>query len=451
MLDSIMSARSGHFTAPDRAQAVGGGEALQVGSAPAPPRGRRRGPSFPLVRRDPELALVATVAAALLVRVLTDDRAPSSSRHSGSLNLSGAIALALGAVAIALLARRRNGLRAAVLCAAWLCTWTAVAAVIHGASGAVLREGVREASVLAVAVIVVNARGGFQIDRTTRLVQLLVVVPAVVALYQLAAGTGMDIAGEWRANGTLAHPDSAAMFFAVGCAVSMWRFMELGRSRLDLALAGMLGVAVLATASIDGLLALCAMLVALAVDGRRAGRSRLLPLALACVLSVLFVATPLGSGRLAAEAHTSLSETNTRTSLAWRVGKWESLLPEWRRSPVLGRGLGSTLTEQPRLGDEYAGKPPHNEYVRYLVETGILGLALLLVGLAVLVRSLLARGRSSGETGAAARLALVLVVGALVNALADNTFANSPTCYLLALVIGAALAAAAPFRAAPGG
>jgi hypothetical protein len=46
----------------------------------------------------------------LLVRVLTDDRSAPDSRQSGSLNLSGGIAVLFIAVAGGLLLRRRHGM-----------------------------------------------------------------------------------------------------------------------------------------------------------------------------------------------------------------------------------------------------------------------------------------------------------------------------------------------------
>jgi hypothetical protein len=51
--------------------------------------------------------------------------------------------------------------------------------------------------------------------------------------------------------------------------------------------------------------------------------------------------------------------------------------------------------------------------------------------------------RNPGEIGAetvnASTLALAIVVGCLVNSLADNTLLNSPTCYAAALIIAAVL------------
>jgi O-antigen ligase len=253
----------------------------------------------------------------------------------------------------------------------------------------------------------------------------------------------MDITGELRSNGTFAFPTSAAMFFAIAATVSLWRYNELGAKPLDAQLVVLFAAALIATFSIDGLLTLAAMLVALGLLRAGAWRAKLGPCAVAAVVLLAFFATPLGSQRISSEAHTNAADVESGTSLAWRLHKWQLLLGQWRHSPLLGGGLGSTLTTTASSPtDNYTGKPPHNEYIRYLVETGVLGLALLLWGVGVLARHLLRlRGSPAAPTAtsAAATLALVVLLGCLVNALADNTFINSPTCYAAALLIVAAL------------
>jgi hypothetical protein len=389
---------------------------------------------------------VAFVGMTLLVRVLTDDRSSPYSHHSGSLNLSGAIAVLFILAAVGLLLVRRRGVITAVLAALWLCVWTAVAVSTHGASAETVREGVREGAIVGLGVIVYNARGVFNPSIATRVVQLVGLVPALLALYQLATHTGADIAGELRSNGTFAHPDSAAMFFAIAAVTSLWRYLDDGRHRFDAFLTTLFAAALLSTFSIDGLATLVAMLVALGALRRGSGRERFALYAIAGLVVLAFFATPLGSKRIADESSTSVATAERgepNSSLAWRLHKWKTLLPEWERSPILGRGLGSTVTAEGIPGNLYAGEPPLNEYVRYLVETGVVGFITLLGALSLMVRCLARKRWSSSAldagTVSASTLALVIIAGCLVNALADNTFLNSPTCYASALIVAATL------------
>jgi O-antigen ligase len=386
--------------------------------------------------------LVPLLGVMLLVRVLTDDRSSPNSHQSGSLNLSGAIAVLFIVLAAGVLLRWRRGMRVTALATLWLCIWTAVAVSTHGASTETLREGVREASVIALAVIVYNARAAVTVTAATRLVQFIGLVPGVLAVYQLAAHTGMDIAGNLRSNGTFAHPDSAAMFFAIAAPASLWLYLDNGRRLLDALLTALFATALLATSSIDGLLTLAAMLIALGALRPDTTRVKLVPFAIAGLALLAFFATPLGAKRIATETSTSLaSEPNS--SLAWRFHKWKTLLPDWERSPLFGQGIGTTTTTEAIPGNRFAGKPPHNEYVRYLVETGIVGLAILLWAVLILIRSVLRmrRARGAGDEAAlnATTLAIVVIVGCLVNSMADNTLLNSPTCYAAALIVVAVL------------
>ena len=383
----------------------------------------------------------------LLVRTLTDDRSASNSRHSGSLNLSGVIAVLFIFLAMGLLLRRCRGVLPTALIALWLCIWTAIAVSTDGASAETLREGVRETSIVALAIITYNARGHLTVPVATRLVQLAGFAPALLAIYQLATHTGLNVAHNLRANGTFAHPNSAAMFFAIAATASLWQYLDNGRRRPDALLMALFAAALVATFSIDGLITLAAMLIAFGVLHSGSVRLKLVPCAIAGVVVLAFFATPLGSQRVASESSTSLAAAErgeTTSTLDTRLYRWKTLLPEWEDSPAFGRGLGTTTTTNSTRANRLNYLLPHNEYLRYLVETGVVGLAILLAGLAILIRDLLRKRKipdtASLSTFNAPSLGLAIVVGCLVNSLADNTLLNSPTGYAAALIIAAILA-----------
>jgi O-antigen ligase len=396
-------------------------------------------------------SLILFLAAALFVRVITDDRSSPDSRHSGSLNLSSVIALTFILLAAYLLLRSRRGMLPTALASVWLCIWMAIAVNTSGASTETLREGVREVSVVALFVIVYNSRGSVSVPVATRLVQLVGFVPAVLALYQVTTHTGLDVAGNIRSNGTFSHPNSAAMFFAIAVLVSLWLYLDHGRGLADALLTALFAAAVVATFSIDGLGSLVAMLVIFGALRPGRLRAKLGPCAIAALVILVFVSTPLGSRRVVGETSTSISAAErgeTTSTLDTRLYRWKTLLPQWEESPIVGRGLGTTTTAESTAANRLNYLLPHNEYLRYLVETGLLGLATLLAGLVSLVRSLI-RKRSSAFAGPsgminAPTLALAVVAGCLVNSLADNTLLNSPTCYAVALVVGAVVAYRSP-------
>jgi O-antigen ligase len=61
------------------------------------------------------------------------------------------------------------------------------------------------------------------------------------------------------------------------------------------------------------------------------------------------------------------SEISTN-SFTWRMVNWKVLLEQWQKSPVLGYGLNTAEIVNP-----WHGVSPHNDYLRFLVECGIVG------------------------------------------------------------------------------
>jgi O-antigen ligase len=170
------------------------------------------------------------------------------------------------------------------------------------------------------------------------------------------------------------------------------------------------------------------------------------PWALAGMIVLVFFATPLGAQRVARESSTSLAAAErgeTTSSFDTRLYRWKTLLPEWEGSPIVGRGIGTTTTTEGTSANRLNGLLPHNEYIRYLVETGVVGILVLLTGLTVLLRALIKRLMIRREPTAGSLYAPVLgiavVVGCLVNSLADNTLLNSPTCYAAVLILASVL------------
>jgi O-antigen ligase len=405
-----------------------------------------------------DIPLVPFLAVTLVVRVLTDDIGTGNSHHSGSLNLAGGIAVLIMLVAVGLLLRRQRGTLPTALAVLWLCIWTTIAIHTNGASSETIREGVREGSVVALAVIVYNARGVVTVPVATRLVQFAGFIPALVALYQLATHTGLNIAGHIRANGTFVHPNGAAIFFAIAAIASLWRYLDYGRHRSDVVLTTLFGAALIATFSIDGLLTMLVMLMAFGALRPGSLRVKLGSFAVAGLVALAFIATPLGAERLASETTTSVTTAEhgiPDSSLAWRLYKWKTLIPELERHPLFGQGLGTTITAEATAADRLTGGfDPHNEYLRYLVETGIVGFAVLFWGLCLLIRALVRRRRIPGTLDAgtlnAATLALVVIIGCLFNSLADNVLVDSTTCYAATLIIFAVLSSPGiPIRRAP--
>lgn len=164
-----------------------------------------------------------------------------------------------------------------------------------------------------------------------------------------------------------------------------------------------------------------------------------------------FVFVLLAGGALALLAVPSLSarfgdlggsetEDNTgvpESSLTWRLNYWQQVLPLARQNPVTGIGLAQTQ----RLTDNQ--QPPHNDYVRAYVETGLVGFSAYLLLLWMLVstgrHALAAAPRGSLDRAVAAGFCGCAVAFVAVSAVA-NVFSNVVTLWYFAAFAGAAAA-----------
>ena len=102
------------------------------------------------------------------------------------------------------------------------------------------------------------------------------------------------------------------------------------------------------------------------------GRRKILGLALVVSVVVGLIAVPTIRQRFAdlasvAGGTTVNAQGNTSNSLAWRFDYWGQVLPLALQNPVTGIGLkmSAFMTDQ--------AKEPHNDFLRALVETGIVG------------------------------------------------------------------------------
>ena len=376
------------------------------------------------------LPIVPLLGAALVLRALTDNLAAVDSRSTAAIEPSAAIAGLLILVAIGLLLRRRRGIPAAMVIGLALFLWTGVAVYFDGVSAVTAREGFRELSIVAVAIIALNAGERLSMKTAVRIIQLAGAIGALLALFQLATSSGMLVAGQMRANGSFGHPNAAAVFFAVAATSSLWIWQKHGKHRMDLAFFGLFSIATLSTFSITGFVTLLVMIAAFVVMQPGSARLRAgISVAMAALILV-FVVSPLGSERVQQQAEGG-------DSLSWRFGKWGNLLEDWQRSPVTGIGLGITVSAEAKPWNATVGAPPHNEYVRYLVETGILGSLLIVLAVAWLLTTLFRRREL--EPASEALLATAVIAGLLVNALTANTALYTPAAYAAALLIGTAL------------
>lgn len=385
----------------------------------------------------PQLPVGLILVALLFARTLTDNSAEGS-RQSAAFNPSVGIAVALLVLAVGVAIAPGIHCGWVILPSLMIAAWTGLSIINFGTNPLVWREGVRELSILAVAVL-----GAAVVERWRRqwilshAILAVTIVPAVLAIFQFATRSGMLVAGDMRAFGTFSHPNAAAPVFGVSILLCLALLDARGRAAYAI-LGGIFGYALVSTGSLTGFVATIAMIIAYAMlrpgsAGRKAGI-----VLFALMVVAVFLLSPLGQERLAEQANFSIeaygNKDASETSLAWRMYNWSTLLSDLGRSPIIGFGLGTTTT-----GSTTTGTIPHNEYVRYLYETGVLGLVLLLIAITVLFRALWRAHRRTRLAVSEALISVAIIVGLLLHAISANTVLSTVLMYLVAFLIGGSL------------
>ncbi|HWO93361.1 MAG TPA: O-antigen ligase family protein [Dehalococcoidia bacterium] len=195
-----------------------------------------------------------------------------------------------------------------------------------------------------------------------RALLLSAIIPLVVGVYQLATGSGDDYTqGFIRIQGTFVHPSPYAFYLltVLPFAAALAGHARPGWSRLGLILmAGTAAASVLFTFTRIAWLGLVLTLLVLT----RAKRWMLLAVLGGVVL--VYVFAPAVQDRLS----DATSESGSGT---WRLEQWQAVLalPSVAQYPT-GLGLGAV--------ESLTGIETHNDYLKMLVEGGILGFAALL-------------------------------------------------------------------------
>lgn len=260
-----------------------------------------------------------------------------------------------------------------------------------------MREWVRFFSLGMVYLLTMQLRDRISPDRLVSILLLSLVIPLFLAALQIAR---VDLPGflqsdvGWkdfegtgdRINSTLGHYNSFATFTLLFIALTTWRLQMSRRPWIWAILLGGLLYCLVATKSLTGLVMLI-VFGGLYFLPRLGGKGILGALALVVTLWIL-LSTELGQERLMELGKTPLLNPDLtfheaavlqaadmeefRNSFNWRLLQWRDLISDWRLHPWLGYGLASTKELS------VFNTTSHNDYLRFLLEGGIVGLGLFL-------------------------------------------------------------------------
>jgi O-antigen ligase len=302
--------------------------------------------------------------------------------------------LVVGGLYLLLLTALKKGFpldRIGVIFLLWLAPlayWATLSCLNFGALGLVgFREWIRLASLFMIYALSYHIAHFIDYRKIIRYIFFALPIPLLVGLYQICVPTGKKIyvpteitaAKINRIASTFAHPNSFSLFMVLFMGITLWKIIVSRQKAWWIILLFVEAFVLINAFSLGSMIMLFVAMVVLALNMMNMKR-RIALIAFLIVALVGFALHPSGQKRFQDIPAASDVVETVRSgkyygegSFAWRMLNWHLLLGEWRKKPLCGYGLATTIDLISPLKNV-----PHNDYLRFLVETGLTGLAMFL-------------------------------------------------------------------------
>lgn len=313
-----------------------------------------------------------------------------------------------------------------------------------------IREWIRLFSWLMLYLLVMQLKDRIHPEKIISLLFISLIVPVIIGLMQIylpsllpAALTSVgdlnssgsvpfEITGtENRIKGTFAHPNNFVLYLLLFTGLTWWKLLWAKRRWPWLLLLAVLANLYVATGAIFGLAMLGIFIVSSIVPKLKLS-NMIAGLLLLLVIFGLFMSTDFGRDRLTMLADTPLLNPHIDISRAillsrsdynsfnWRIAHWHDLLKISQQAPLLGHGLNTAI--------HLARWHPHNDYIRSLVEGGMLGLVTFLSFLlaqAVRIVQLVRRAPRGSNQQDLCFILLAIFLSTTVGMFTDNVWSGT--------------------------
>jgi O-antigen ligase len=388
--------------------------------------------------RDIMLGLAIFLVARSSLDLTTDFRLPLPGALS-YLNPAGLIAVLFSVVAVGYLWRNRCSIR--LVGASCLFTFflalTFLAVPISGFPVTSFQEWVRVFSpfcaFLIIAIYIRSLPANAVIKSISTGVVIVIlssITPLALGLYQVLTDAGQHHNAEFnRVYGTFPLPNGLAAYIVLivpilFCALDIWK--DLPRRLLLIACIAIAIIVLISTYTRTAWIALAVSFLMLLVTSRR-----IRPVSLILVLSLVVAGWLLAWPTISARFSDLSGPEASRSSLVGRMYIWDAAVPVFFRNPLVGQGLGMFAMTIGAVGAQNipgqasaSAIAAHNDYLRILVETGIIGFILYFGTLILLFKSAWQLWRCSDDPVASAigRAFVAVCAGQLAAYAADNLF-----------------------------
>lgn len=312
----------------------------------------------------------------------------------------------------------------------------------------VIREWVRLFSWLMAYLLIMQLQQRMHPHKIVNALFLSLVAPLTAATLQLIVPSSLlppllapralaitDIEGASRVNGTLGFANTFATFLIFFLGLTYWKLERSQRRWPWLVLMSVIIFFIVTTKTLVCLV-MASVLIVVLIAPKFSPVKLIGGILLFAVIIGLFASTDFGRERLASVLETPLFNpdmdisrsillsNSDGNSFNWRLAHWDTLLKAWRQSPTFGYGLGTTSI--------IGGNEAHNDYVRWLVEGGVVGLGLFLTFLGANFVRLAKLWFSSPQGSPQKDLALVLfatLVAISIGMLTENIWSHTALFY----------------------
>src|SRR5690606_9384283 len=272
-------------------------------------------------------------------------------------------------------------------------------------------------------------------------------------IYVLAGGYEVDLAGRVRVHGVGAHENPFSFYLLVVTLISFTRYSVRGQLRY-LALCGVFGVWMALTltritllAGMAGLTGAALYAALIARNYRAVAAAGIIGGALATALVPVALERSLGYIPTASELWRLLTDPVAFwESVNWQGRQiiWPVLFRMFLASPIVGNGLGASTVFLIETFQGAMGGVIHNEYLRLLIDTGIVGATLFAIAVLSWLMGVLGAGRNDDPLAREfAMPAFAAIVAWVFIAATDNAFDYyAPFTQYIGFLCAGALAAA---------
>jgi len=252
-----------------------------------------------------------------------------------------------------------------------------------------LREWIRLFSWLLVYLLVMQLEGRIKPEKLISILLLSLIIPVAGAVVQIVLPPSWwpsIIANnfEGRVYSTLGHPNTFASYLSLFIGLVWWKFRWAKRRWPWLILLSLLAIVYVSTRSLTALFTIAILILIL-----NANRLNLVGIMGGFItfflIVAMFASTEAGQKRLNGLSQTPLLNPNIDVSRAvlssirdsnsfnWRLSHWNYLIKAWQNNPILGYGIATGPYLSPLRNVNGLGYTPHNDYIRFLVEQGVVG------------------------------------------------------------------------------